>query len=266
MSVFEAFILGLLQGLTEFLPVSSSGHIVLGEYFLGIKSHENLMFTVLVHGATVLSTLIVFRKDIREIIAGVLQFEYNEETRFFLYIVVSMIPVGLVGVFYKAEVEAMFNGKIVFVASMLMVTGFLLAATNYIKPRTGTNDLNYIKAFIIGLAQAFAVMPGISRSGATIATGLIVGVNKKQATRFSFLMVIVPILGASLLQVKEIIDNPAITGQTSVTALAVGFITALIFGILACRWMISIVQKGKLIYFATYCFIVATVVLIMQLF
>ncbi len=266
MSVFEAFLLGLLQGLTEFLPVSSSGHIVLGEYLLGIKGSENLMFTVMVHGATVLSTLIVFRKDILEILAGVLKFEDNEETRFFLYILVSMVPVGIVGVFFKAEVEALFDGKIIFVASMLMVTGFLLAATNFIKPRTGTNDLNYIKAFIIGLAQAFAVLPGISRSGATIATGLITGVNKKQATRFSFLMVIIPILGASLLQVRAIMANPAITGETSLAALATGFLTALAFGILACRWMISIVQKGKLIYFATYCFVVATGVLIMQLF
>ncbi len=266
MSVFEAFLLGLLQGLTEFLPVSSSGHIVLGEYLLGINGSENLMFTVMVHGATVLSTLIVFRKDIMEILTGVLKFEDNEETRFFLYMLVSMVPVGIVGVFFKAGVETLFDGKIIFVASMLMVTGFLLAATNFIKPRTGTNDLNYSKAFIIGLAQAFAVLPGISRSGATIATGLITGVNKKQATRFSFLMVIIPILGASLLQVKDIMANPAITGETSLAALATGFFTALAFGILACRWMISIVQKGKLIYFATYCFVVATGVLIMQLF
>ena len=265
MTVFEAFILGMLQGLTEFLPVSSSGHIQLGAYFFGINTAENLMFTVIVHGATVLSTLIVFRKDILQIIQGILKFEYNEETKFFLFILVSMIPVGIVGVFFKSEVEALFDGKIVFVASMLMVTGFLLAATNFIKTDTKTGELNYLKAFIIGLAQAFAVIPGISRSGATIATGLIVGVNKAQATRFSFLMVIIPILGASLLQVKDIIENPLITGNTSTAALGVGFITALIFGIIACQWMIKIVQKGKLIYFAAYCFIVATFVLVMQL-
>lgn len=265
MSVFEAFILGMLQGLTEFLPVSSSGHIQIGAYIFGINTNENLMFTVLVHGATVLSTIIVFWKEIKDIASGVLKFKYNEETKFFLYIIVSMIPVGLVGVFYKSEVEALFDGKIIFVASMLMVTGFLLAATNYIKTDTKTGELNYLKAIIIGLAQALAVLPGISRAGATIATGLIVGVNKKQATRFSFLMVIIPILGASLLQVKDILETPTITGNTSITALAVGFITALVFGIIACRWMIRIVQKGKLIYFAIYCFIIASAVLIIQL-
>jgi len=265
MSVFEAFILGMLQGLTEFLPVSSSGHIQLGAHFFGVSTSENLMFTVIVHGATVLSTLIVFWKEILKIIQGLLKFEYNEETKFFLYILVSMIPVAIVGVFFKAEVEELFDGKIVFVASMLMVTGFLLAATNFIKADSKTGQLNYLKAFIIGLAQAFAVIPGISRSGATIATGLIAGVEKEQATRFSFLMVIIPILGASFLQFLDIIKNPSITGNTSAAALVVGFITALIFGIIACRWMIAIVQKGKLIYFAMYCFIVATFVLVMQL-
>jgi len=265
MSVFEAFVLGLLQGLTEFLPVSSSGHIQLGAYFFGINTSENLIFTVIVHGATVLSTVIVFWKEIKNILLGVLKFEYNEETKLFLYILVSMIPVGIVGVFFKSEVEALFDGKLIFVASMLMFTGFLLAATNFIKADTKTGKLNYTKAILIGLAQAIAVLPGISRSGATIATGLIAGVEKKEATRFSFLMVIIPILGASLLQVIDITENPTNLGNTSFAALAVGFVTALTFGILACRWMISIVQKGKLIYFAIYCFIIATIVLIMQL-
>jgi undecaprenyl-diphosphatase len=162
-------------------------------------------------------------------------------------------------------VESFFEGKIVFVASMLMITGFLLAGTQYIKAKTQTGKVNYLKAFIIGLAQAFAVLPGISRSGATIATALIAGVEKKEATRFAFLMVIIPILGATLLQVIEIVNTPSITGNTSVAALAVGFVTALVFGILACRWMINIVQKGKLLYFAIYCFIIATSVLIIEL-
>jgi undecaprenyl-diphosphatase len=265
MTVFEAFVLGMLQGLTEFLPISSSGHIQLGAYFFGINNSENLMFTILVHGATVLSTIIVFWNEIVRIAKGVIRFEYNEETKFFLYIIVSMIPVGFIGVFYKAEVEALFDGKIIFVASMLMLTGFLLAATAFIKADTKTGKLDYLKAFIIGLAQAFAVLPGISRSGATIATGLIVGVEKSEATRFSFLMVIIPILGASLLQTIDIFKHPEITGNTSNLALGVGFFTALAFGILACRWMINIVKKGKLIYFAAYCFIVATIVLILQL-
>jgi undecaprenyl-diphosphatase len=170
MSLFEAFVLGVLQGLTEFLPISSSGHIQLGAYFFGINTSENLIFTVLVHGATVLSTIIVFWQDIIKIIKGVFRFKYNEETKLFLQIIVSMIPVGLIGVFYKDEVEALFDGRILFVASMLVVTGFLLAATNYVKPSTKTGEVNYLKAFIMGLAQAFAVLPGISRSGATIAT------------------------------------------------------------------------------------------------
>lgn len=265
MSIFEAFVLGMLQGLTEFLPVSSSGHIQLGAYFFGISTAENLMFTVIVHGATVLSTLIVFWSEIKKIALGVLKFQYNEEMKFFLYIVVSMIPVGIVGVFFKAEVESLFDGKIIFVGSMLMVTGFLLAATHFVKPTSKTGELNFMKAFIIGIAQAIAVLPGISRSGATIATGIIVGVDKERVTRFSFLMVIIPILGASLLQVKDIIESPAIIGNTSISALAVGFFTALIFGIIACKLMIRIVQKGKLIYFAIYCFVLATAVLIMQL-
>ena len=266
MTVFEAFILGMLQGLTEFLPISSSGHIQLGAYFFEINTKENLIFTVLVHGATVLSTIIVFWKEILKIFKGVLKFTYNEETKFFLQILVSMIPVGLIGMFYKDEVESLFDGKIIFVASMLMVTGLLLTATNFIKADTKTGKVNYMKAVIIGLAQAFAVLPGISRSGATIATGLIVGVEKEEATRFSFLMVILPILGASLLQVIDIVKNPTITGNTSNLALAIGFLSALAFGILACRWMISIVKRGKLIYFAIYCFIMATAVLIFQLF
>ena len=152
------------------------------------------MFTVLVHGATVLSTIIVFWKEIKQIAIGVLKFKYNKDMKFFLHIVVSMIPVGIIGVFFKSDVEAFFSGKIVFVASMLMITGFMLAATHFIKPESKTGEINYLKALIIGLAQAFAVLPGISRSGATIATALIVGVEKKEATRFAFLMVIVPIL------------------------------------------------------------------------
>ena len=266
MSALEAFLLGMLQGLTEFLPVSSSGHIELGAHYLGIDSADNLLFTVLVHGATVLSTLIVFRKDIAQLLKGVLKWQYNEETRFVLYILVSMIPVGIVGVFYKDEVEALFTGKVLFVASMLMVTGFLLLATHYIKAQTQSGELNYLKAFIIGLAQALAVLPGISRSGATIATGLLTGVRKEQATRFAFLMVIIPILGASLLEVIKIIENPAVTGSIPVSSLVVGFISALVFGILACRWMINIVQKGNLKYFAFYCFAIATVVLIVEMF
>ena len=264
MNVIEALILGIIQGLTEFLPVSSSGHLQIGAALLGINSKENLLFTIIVHGATVLSTIIVFRKDIFEIISGFLKFKMNEETKLVLYIIISMIPVGIVGVFFESQVEAFFNGQVIFVASMLMITGFILLATNYLKAKNSSGNLSYTYSFIIGLAQAFAVLPGISRSGATIATGLILGVDKEKATRFSFLMVIPPILGATLLKVKELFEQPTLHSDISTLSLITGFAGALIFGIIACRWMISIVKKGSLVYFAYYCFAISAITIIIQ--
>jgi len=264
MSLLEALILGIIQGITEFLPVSSSGHLQIGAAILGIQSSENLLFTIIVHGATVLSTIIVFWKEIILIGKGVLKFELNEETKLALYIIISMIPVGIIGIFFESQLEAFFNGQIIFVASMLMLTGFLLLATNFLKAKNATGNLSYTKASIIGIAQAIAVLPGISRSGATIATGLILGVDKEKATRFSFLMVIPPILGATLLKIKDLIEQPVLDTQISNAALAVGFVAALIFGIIACRWMISIVKKGSLVYFAYYCFAVSAITLITQ--
>lgn len=221
MNILEAFLLGLVQGLTEFLPVSSSGHIQIGTHLFGISSEENLIFTVLVHGATVLATIIVFRKELKRMLGEVLKFENNDDTRFVINIGISMIPVLIVGLFFKDEVESFFSKQIIFVASMLMITGFLLAATHFLKTFDNTGNVNPLKAFVIGLAQAFAVLPGISRSGATIATAMIMGVEKEQATKFSFLMVIVPILGASLLEVIEIIKHPEITSTISNSALLV---------------------------------------------
>ena len=266
MTIFEALILGMVQGLTEFLPVSSSGHIQIGVYLFGIDNKENLLFSILVHGATVLATIIVFRKQIRDIFIGLFKFEYNSETKLVVNLIVSMIPIFIVGVFFKDEAEQFFEKSIIFVASMLMVTGFLLAATQFLNTFDNTGKVKPFKALIIGLAQAFAVLPGISRSGATIATGMILGIEKEEATRFSFLMVIVPILGASALEVKKIMESPGIATEISSTALTVGFLSALIFGILACSWMLTIVKKGKLMYFATYCFVVATIILITQFF
>ena len=264
MTIIEAFILGMVQGLTEFLPVSSSGHIQIGAYLFGINSKENLLFSVLVHGATVIATIIVFHKEIKQIFVGLFKFENNAETRMVINIAVSMIPILIVGLFFKDEVEQFFEKSILFVASMLMITGFLLSATQFLNTFDNTGHIKPFKALIIGLAQAFAVLPGISRSGATIATGMILGVEKEEATRFSFLMVIIPILGASLLEVIKIVEQPVIATEISSTALVVGFLSALIFGIIACRWMLSIIKKGKLMYFATYCFIVATIILITQ--
>lgn len=264
MTTLEAFLLGMVQGLTEFLPVSSSGHIQIGAYLFGINPKENLLFTILVHGATVLATIIVFHKEIARIIRNVLKFEDNADTRFVLNIGISMIPILIVGLFYKEEVEEFFSRSVIFVASMLMITGILLAATYFLKTFNNTGNVTPMKAFIIGLAQAFAVLPGISRSGATIATAMILGVEKEQATKFSFLMVIVPILGATLLEVIDIIQNPGIATGISTPALIVGFLSALVFGVLACRWMITIVRNGKLIYFAVYCFALATFILIVE--
>lgn len=264
MSILEALILGIIQGLTEFLPVSSSGHLQIGAAILGINSSDNLLFTIIVHGATVLSTIIVFWKEIISIIKGLFKFQLNEETKLVIYIVISMIPVGIVGVFFESQVEQFFDGQVIFVASMLMITGFILLATNYLKAKNATGELSYTNAVIIGFAQAFAVLPGISRSGATIATGLILGVDKEKATRFSFLMVIPPILGATLLKVKELIEQPNLHTDMSNTALAVGFVAALIFGIIACQWMINIVKKGSLVYFAYYCFAVSGITLLIQ--
>jgi undecaprenyl-diphosphatase len=264
MTLFEAFVLGMIQGLTEFLPVSSSGHIQIGSFLFGIDPKENLLFSVIVHGATVLSTIIVLRKDIADLITQLLKFEWNKETKFVVNIFISMIPVFIVGLFFKEQVEAFFEKQIIFVAAMLMITGLLLAATQFLKTFDNTGDVTPLKAFIIGLAQAFAVLPGISRSGATIATAMILGVEKEEATKFSFLMVIIPILGISLLQVKDIIESPVAATSIPISSLIVGFFAALIFGILACKWMLSIVRKGKLMYFATYCFIVATLIIIVE--
>jgi len=264
MSLLEALILGIIQGITEFLPVSSSGHLQIGAAVLGIESTNNLLFTVIVHGATVLSTLIVFRNEIVDIIKGLFKFELNEETKLVIYIIISMIPVGIVGLFFESKLEAFFDGQIIFVASMLMLTGFILLATNYLKANSKSDELSYSKSGIIGIAQAIAVLPGISRSGATIATALILGVDKEKATRFSFLMVIPPILGATFLKVKDIIEQPVVANQISNAALAVGFFAALVFGIVACKWMINIVKKGSLVYFAYYCFAVSLLTLTSQ--
>lgn len=263
MSVIEAIILGIIQGFTEFLPISSSGHIEIGSVLLDVTSTDNLLFSIVVHGATALSTIVVFRKDIWKIIKDVLKFEMNESTEFAIKIVISMIPVGLVGVLFEEEISAFFGGNILLVGSMLILTGFLLGLTYYFKG--GNGKVTYSKALIIGLAQAVAILPGISRSGSTIATGLLLGVDKERATRFSFLMVLIPILGATFLKFLDYLENPSIANDISLNALALGFLAAFIGGLIACSWMIKIVKKGKLIYFAIYCFIVGVTSVIIYL-
>lgn len=261
MSIIEAIVLGIVQGLTEFLPVSSSGHIELGTVLLGVESTDNLLFSVIVHCATALSTIVVFRKDIVDIIRGLLAFRWNGATAFSAKIILSMIPVGLIGIFFKDYIESFFGGQVVLVGFMLLITGTLLAMTYYASQRTG--PVTYRKALIIGIAQALAILPGISRSGATIATALLIGVEKERAARFSFLMVLLPILGASLLELKDFVEQPLTGGNLSRLVLLCGFLSAFISGLLACQWMISIVKKGKLIYFAFYCFVIGTIAIFM---
>ena len=260
MDWLEALILGIIQGLTEFLPVSSSGHLELGKAILGVNAEKSLAFTVVVHGATVLSTIVVFYKDIWQLLKGLFAFKWNEETQYIAKIFISMIPVIILGMFFKEEVESFFTGNVLLVGSMLLVTALLLASTYLIKQNE--KKISYSNSFIIGIAQAFAVMPGISRSGATISTGLLLGNRKANVARFSFLMVLIPILGANF---KDIYDGGISAESGGAVPLLVGFLAAFISGLLACRWMIGIVKKGRLIYFAIYCFIIGSIAIIYSL-
>lgn len=271
METFEALILGLLQGLTEYLPVSSSGHLAIGSHILGIEAEENLMFTVAVHVATVLSTLVVLGGEIIRLVRGTFGpfnagasglARLNADQRYMLNILVSMIPIFVVGIFFKDAVESIFSQGLLVVGCCLLVTAGLLAYSYYGKPRQ-KESISLVDAFIIGIAQAVAVLPGLSRSGSTIATGLILGNNKAHMAQFSFLMVIPPILGEALLDTIKAAKEgfSAAFGDLSVMALVVGFVAAFVSGIAACKWMIGIVRRGKLIYFAYYCVAVGAVTL-----
>ena len=259
MEWFEALIFGVLQGLTEYLQFSSSGHLAIGSALFDIQGEDNLTFTIAVHVATVLSTLVILWKEISWIFRGLFKFEMNAETKYVINILVSMIPIGIVGVFFKDYVEEIFGSGLLIVGCMLLLTALLLAFSYYAKPRLKEN-ISMKDAFIIGLAQACAVMPGLSRSGTTIATGLLLGDNKAKLAQFSFLMVIPPILGEALLDGMKIVKGAAAgTSDISVLSLVVGFLAAFISGCVACKWMINIVKKGKLIYFAIYCAIAGAV-------
>lgn len=265
MTWIEAIILGLLQGLTEYLPVSSSGHLAIGSALFGIEGEENLTFTIVVHVATVFSTLVILWKEIDWIFRGLFKFQMNEETKYVLNIIVSMIPVGIVGVFFKDYVEDIFGSGLLIVGIMLLLTAALLVFSYYAKPRT-KEKIRMKDAFIIGLAQACAVMPGLSRSGSTIATGLLLGNKKETLAQFSFLMVIPPILGEALLSGMEIVkDASAANAEMSIDALIAGFLAAFISGCIACKWMINIVKKGKLVYFGIYCAIAGAITIAVSL-
>ena len=265
MSWWEAFILGMIQGLTEYLPVSSSGHLAIGSALFGIQGEDNLTFTIVVHVATVLSTLFILYKEVDWIFRGLFKFQINDETKYVINILISMIPIGIVGLFFKDKVEEIFGSGLFIVGLMLLLTAALLAFSYYAKPRT-KEHISMKDAFIIGLAQACAVMPGLSRSGSTIATGLLLGDKKEKLAQFSFLMVIPPILGEALLDGMKIVKGASEASvDVSLMALIVGFLSAFVFGCLACKWMIDIVKKGKLIYFAIYCALVGLATLLFSL-
>lgn len=262
MDWFEALILGLIQGLTEYLPVSSSGHLAIGSALFGVEGEENLAFTIVVHVATVFSTLVVLWKEIDWIFKGLFKFRMNDETRYVLNILVSMIPIGIVGVFFKDKVEEIFGSGLLIVGCCLLLTALLLAFSYYYKPKQKEN-ISLKDAFVIGVAQACAVLPGFSRSGSTIATGLLLGDNKAKLAQFSFLMVIPPILGEALLDGMKMMKGEAVAGDIPTLSLVVGFLAAFVSGCLACKWMINIVKRGKLIYFAIYCAIAGVLTLIL---
>jgi undecaprenyl-diphosphatase len=253
MNWWEALILGLIQGLTEFLPVSSSGHLEIGQALFGTAGEENLLFAVTVHAATVLSTITILWAEIWALLKGCFTKTWNPEKEYVAKIALSMLPILVVGVFFKDQVESFFGSGLLIVGCCLVVTSLLLAFAYFAKPRT-REKISYRDAFIIGLSQACAVLPGLSRSGTTIATGLLLGNKKESIAQFSFLMVLVPILGDAFLELLGILQDDVQLG-IPVLSLVVGFIAAYISGCLACKWMIQIVKRGKLIYFAAYCLI-----------
>lgn len=262
MSWFEALLLGIIQGLTEYLPVSSSGHLAIGQALFGMNDGgDNLMFTVAVHVATVLSTVVVLWSEIDWLVRGLFKCELNAETKYALNIVVSMIPVGIVGLFFKEQVEGIFGSGLLVVGCCLLITAALLTFSYYAKPRQ-KEHISWKDALVIGLAQAVAVLPGVSRSGSTIATGLLLGNKKEKLAQFSFLMVIPPILGEALLDVLKMVKGEDVMGGIEALPLVIGFVAAFVSGCLACKWMLSIVKRGKLLYFGIYCAIVGIITII----
>ena len=259
MEWYEALILGIVQGLTEFLPISSSGHLEIASYILKTNPSENLMFTVVVHIATAISIIYVFRKDITQIIKGLIQFK-KEQIDFVLKILLSSVPVGIIGVLYEKEVESFFTGNIVLVGSMLLITAALLFFT-YFKKSDSEKNISYADAIIIGFAQALAILPGISRSGSTISIALLLNINREKATKFSFLMVLVPIFGILIL--KSLKGFLEISETSNIylfeSSYIVGFISALLSGVFACKVMLKIVKESKLIYFSAYCLLVGSI-------
>lgn len=250
MDIIDSLLLGVIQGLTEFLPVSSSGHLELGKALLGDTSlpKESMIFTVVLHFATALSTIVVFRKDLLEIIVDLAKFEWNVNTQFVFKIAVSMFPAVLIGLLFESQLESLFSNNISLVGAMLIVTGLLLLLAD--RAQNTAKNVNFKNAFTVGLAQAIAMLPGISRSGATISTAVLLGIDKTKAARFSFLMVIPLIFGKIF---KDLLSGELTYDSTQLTTLSIGFISAFLSGLVACTWMIKLVKNSKLKYFALYC-------------
>ncbi|MCT4630934.1 undecaprenyl-diphosphate phosphatase [Winogradskyella sp.] len=262
MEIIDAIILGVVQGLTEFLPVSSSGHLELGKAILGDNSlpKESLLFTVVLHFATALSTMVIFRKDIVNIIKGILKFEWNEDLQFLAKIALSMIPAVIVGLFFEEQLEQLFGGNIMLVGFMLIITAILLFLAD--RAKDTNKNVSFKNAFVIGISQAIAMLPGISRSGATISTSVLLGNDKTKAARFSFLMVVPLIFGKIA---KDIMSGDITYESSNFTNLGIGFVAAFVAGLFACKWMIALVKQSKLIYFSIYCIIVGLIAVIWSL-
>lgn len=264
--IIVAILLGIVQGLTEFLPVSSSGHLEITAFILehfgntGLPE-ENLLMTVVLHAATALSTLYIFRKEVSEVIKGILQFKWNDEFKFSLKIILSMIPAALVGLIFDEQIDTLFGGQILLVGAMLILTGLLLYVAD--KAKNTNKNVSYSNSILIGIAQAIAILPGISRSGATISVSVLLGIDREKAAKFSFLMVVPLILGK---MTKDILSGEISSESTTLIPLIAGFIAAFITGLLACKWMISLVKNSQLKYFSFYCFIVGTLAIVFSTF
>jgi len=263
LSLFEAILLGIVQGLTEFLPVSSSGHLELGKAILGDTSipQESMMFTIVLHFATALATIVVYRREVMRIIAGLFQFSNNEQFQFSVKIIISMIPAAAVGVLYADEMETLFDRQILLVGLMLWVTGLLLIVAD--RAKNSEKEVSLKHSIIIGISQAVAILPGISRSGATISTSVLLGIDRTKAASFSFLMVVPLILGKIA---KDLLDGGISISDDQISVLGAGFIAAFVTGLLACQWMIKLVRNAQLKYFSYYCFVVGTIAIVYQLF
>ena len=259
MDYIIAFFLGIIQGLTEFLPVSSSGHleIVKGIFKTDYEAKESLVMTVVLHFATALSTLFIFKNDILKILKGVFTKKINEEKIIALKIIISMIPAVIIGLFFEEIIEQFFNGQLILVGFMLILTGFLLFLAD--KSKQTINEISYLNSLIIGIAQAIAILPGISRSGATIATSVILGIDKSSSAKFSFLMVVPLIFGKVL---KDLLSGNILSESIAVGPLIIGFIGAFLTGLFACKWMIKLVKASQLKYFSFYCFFIALITIL----